>query len=112
MFTGRFFLGLGRGESLNEVPTGPIWPSNQGRFERPKEAIKLIKVLWMEDWVTFRGMYYQVKDSNLHTKPLQPIPVFIAGIAPRLQALTTKKQNIGCGLIFHSNSYVAQTKGK
>jgi hypothetical protein len=59
------------------------------------------------------GMYFQVKDSNLHTKPLQPIPVFLAGIAPpRLQALTTKKQNIGCGLIFHSNSYVVQTKRK
>jgi alkanesulfonate monooxygenase SsuD/methylene tetrahydromethanopterin reductase-like flavin-dependent oxidoreductase (luciferase family) len=55
MFPGRIFLGLGRGESLNEVPAGTSWPSNQERFERLKEAIKLIKLLWMEDWVTFRG---------------------------------------------------------
>jgi coenzyme F420-dependent glucose-6-phosphate dehydrogenase len=82
MFPGRIFLGLGRGESLNEVPTGASWPSNQERFERLKEAIKLIKLLWMEDWVTFLGKYYQVKDSNLYTKTLQPIPVFVAGIGP------------------------------
>jgi coenzyme F420-dependent glucose-6-phosphate dehydrogenase len=80
MFPGRIFLGLGRSESLNEVPAGTSWPSNQERFERLKEAIKLIKLLWMEDWVTFRGKYYQVKDSNLYTKVLQPIPIFVAGI--------------------------------
>ncbi|MDQ5830965.1 MAG: LLM class flavin-dependent oxidoreductase [Thermoproteota archaeon] len=49
MFPGRVFLGLGRGESLNEVPAGTNWPSNQERFERLEEAIKLIKLLWMED---------------------------------------------------------------
>lgn len=83
MFPGRVFLGLGRGESLNEVPAGTSWPSNKERFERLEEAIKLIKLLWMEDWVTFQGKYYQVKDSNLYTKPLQPIPIFVAGIGPQ-----------------------------
>jgi coenzyme F420-dependent glucose-6-phosphate dehydrogenase len=57
MFPGRVFLGLGKGESLNEVPAGASWPSNLVRFERLEEAIKLIKLLWMEDWVTFRGKY-------------------------------------------------------
>jgi coenzyme F420-dependent glucose-6-phosphate dehydrogenase len=47
MFPGRVFLGLGRGESLNEVPAGTSWPSNKERFERLEEAIKLIKLLWM-----------------------------------------------------------------
>jgi coenzyme F420-dependent glucose-6-phosphate dehydrogenase len=83
MFPGRVFLGLGRGESLNEVPAGTSWPSNKERFERLEEALKLIKLLWMEDWVTFQGKYYQVKDSNLYTKPLQPIPIFVAGIGPK-----------------------------
>src|ERR671921_573367 len=82
MFPGKVFLGLGRGESLNEVPTGTSWPSNQERFERLEEAIKFIKLLRMEDWVTFKGKYYRVKDSNLYTKPLQPIPIFVAGIGP------------------------------
>ena len=87
MFPGRVFLGLGRGESLNEVPAGTSWPSNQKRFERLKEAIKLIKLLWIEDWVTFEGKYYQVKDSNLYTKPLQPIPIYIAALGPQSASL-------------------------
>ena len=65
MFSGRVFLGLGRGESLNEVPAGTTWPSNQERFEMLEEAIMLIKRLWLEDWVTFHGRYYRVKNSNL-----------------------------------------------
>ena len=85
MFSGRVFLGLGRGESLNEVPAGTTWPSNQERFEMLEEAIMLIKRLWLEDWVTFHGRYYRVKNSNLYTKPLQPIPIFIEGIGPSLQ---------------------------
>ena len=92
MFPGRVFLGLGRGESLNEVPTGTSWPSNQERFERLEEAIKFIKLLRMEDWVTFKGKYYRVKDSNLYTKPLQPIPIFVAGIGPNLQGWQAEKQ--------------------
>jgi coenzyme F420-dependent glucose-6-phosphate dehydrogenase len=64
MFPGRIFLGLGRGESLNEVPAGTSWPSNQERFERLKEAIKLIKLLWMEDWVTFRGKYIRSRTQT------------------------------------------------
>ena len=83
MFPGRVILGLGRGESLNEVPARTSWPPNKERFERLEEAIKLIKLLWTEDWVTFQGKYYQVKDSNLYTKPLQPIPIFVAGIGPQ-----------------------------
>jgi coenzyme F420-dependent glucose-6-phosphate dehydrogenase len=83
MFPGGVFLGLGRGESLNEVPAGTSWPTNQERFERLKEAIKLIKLLWIKDWVTFQGKYYQVKDSNLYTKPLQPIPIYVAALGPQ-----------------------------
>jgi len=71
MFHGRVFLGLGRDESLNEVPAGTTWPSNQKRFEMLEEAIMLIKLLWLEDWVTFHGRYYRVKNSHLYTKPLQ-----------------------------------------
>ncbi|MDP9015243.1 MAG: hypothetical protein M3M87_00575 [Thermoproteota archaeon] len=44
-FPGRVFLGLGRGESLNEVPAGTTWPSNKERFEMLEEAIRLTKSL-------------------------------------------------------------------
>jgi coenzyme F420-dependent glucose-6-phosphate dehydrogenase len=80
MFPNRVFLGIGRGESLNEVPAGNNWPSNLEKFKRLREAIQLIKKLWTEDWVNFKGEYYWVKDSNLYTKPKTPIPLYIAGL--------------------------------
>jgi len=48
-----------------------------------KDAIKLIKLLWMKDCVMFQGKYYQVKDSNLYTKLLQTIPIYIAALGPQ-----------------------------
>ncbi len=88
MFPGRTFLTLGTGESLNEVPaTGSPWPPNQERFERLKEAIHLIKKLWSEDWVTFEGKYYKVKDSNLYTKPKNRIPLYVAALGKRAAKL-------------------------
>ncbi len=80
MFPNRVFLGVGRGESLNEVTSGNQWPSNLEKFERLKESIILIKKLWTEDWVNFNGKYYWVKDSNLYTKPKRPIPLYISGL--------------------------------
>jgi len=83
MFPNRVFLGVGRGESLNEVTSGNQWPSNLEKFERLKEAVVLIKKLWSEDWVNFEGKYYWVKDSNLYTKPKKPIPLYIAGLGKK-----------------------------
>jgi G6PDH family F420-dependent oxidoreductase len=80
MFPNRVFLGIGRGEALNEVTSGHSWPSNAEKFERLKEAIYLIKKLWTGDWVNFRGNYYWVKDSKLYTKPSNHIPLYLAGI--------------------------------
>jgi coenzyme F420-dependent glucose-6-phosphate dehydrogenase len=78
MFPNRVFLGIGRGEALNEVPSGNIWPSSLERFKRMKEAIFLIKKLWNEEWVNFKGQYYWVRDSNLYTKSEKSIPIYIA----------------------------------
>ena len=80
MFPNRVFLGIGLGESLNEVTSGNEWPSTKERFQRTKEAIRVIKKLWTEKWVTFKGQYYWIKDSNLYTKPQKPIPLYIAAM--------------------------------
>ena len=80
MFPNRVFLGVGKGEALNEVTTGHIWPSGTERLARLKEAVYLIKKLWNEEWVDFKGTYYWVRDSKLYTKPKKPIPLFIAGL--------------------------------
>jgi coenzyme F420-dependent glucose-6-phosphate dehydrogenase len=87
MFPNRVFLGIGRGEALNEVTSGQHWPSNAERFARLKESIQLIKKLWTEDWVDFKGIYYRVKDSKLYTKPPKPIPLYISGLGERTARL-------------------------
>ena len=87
MFPGRVFLGVGRGEALNEVTSGHSWPSNVEKFGRLKEAIHLIKRLWIEDWVDFKGKYYWVKDSKLYTKPPKPIPLYISGLGEQTARL-------------------------
>jgi coenzyme F420-dependent glucose-6-phosphate dehydrogenase len=87
MFPNRVFLGVGRGEALNEVTTGHFWPSNAEKSGRLNEAIHLIKRLWTEDWVDFKGKYFWVKDSKLYTKPPKPIPLYISGIGEQTAKL-------------------------
>jgi coenzyme F420-dependent glucose-6-phosphate dehydrogenase len=87
MFPNRVFLGIGRGEALNEVPSGHHWPSNAEKFGRLKEAVYLIKRLWTEDWVDYNGNYYWVKDSKLYTKPSKPIALYISGLGEQTARL-------------------------
>lgn len=91
MFPQRVFLGIGRGEALNEVPSGNSWPTNKEKFGRLKESIKLIKKLWTEDWVNYNGEFYSVKDSKLYTKPSYPIPIYVAGLGKHSAELAGKE---------------------
>jgi coenzyme F420-dependent glucose-6-phosphate dehydrogenase len=93
MFPNRVFLGVGKGEALNEVTSGNHWPSSRERFQRLKEAIHLIKKLWTEKWVTFKGQYYSVKDSNLYTKPEKPIPLYVAALGEQSAMLAGEEAN-------------------
>ncbi|TMC13755.1 MAG: glucose-6-phosphate dehydrogenase (coenzyme-F420) [Chloroflexi bacterium] len=75
---GRVILGLGTGESMNEVPvTGLEWPEFKERFARLREAVELIRKLWAEDFVTFDGEYYRTRDVTLYDKPSSPVPIYI-----------------------------------
>ncbi len=78
MYPKRIFLSLGTGEAINEVPVGCDWPNSKERIERLEEAIKVIKLLWEKDFVTFNGKYYKLKSANLYTKPKEKIPLYIA----------------------------------
>ncbi len=65
MFPGRVVLGVGTGESLNEVPaTGMEWPEFKERFARLREAMTLIRRLWTEQHVTFEGQYYRTEGRH------------------------------------------------
>jgi len=90
MYPGRIYLGLGTGEAMNEIPLGYPWPNYEERIERFEEAVKVIKMLWEEDFVTFRGKYYSLERANLYTKPSKPIPLHIAASGPRAAAVAGK----------------------
>jgi coenzyme F420-dependent glucose-6-phosphate dehydrogenase len=79
MFPGRVVLGVGTGESLNEVPsTGLAWPEFKERFARLREAVTLMRRLWTEERVTFDGQYYHTKDATIYDRPATPVPIYIA----------------------------------
>jgi len=76
---GRIILGIGTGESLNEVPaTGMEWPAFKERFARLREALQLIRRLWIEDRVSFRGEYYKTENATIYDRPPVPTPVYIS----------------------------------
>ncbi|HWP28802.1 MAG TPA: glucose-6-phosphate dehydrogenase (coenzyme-F420) [Chloroflexota bacterium] len=75
----RFFLGVGTGESMNEVPAlGITWPSFKERFARLAEAIALMQRLWREEAVTFEGRYYRTHRATLYDRPARGVPLFVA----------------------------------
>jgi coenzyme F420-dependent glucose-6-phosphate dehydrogenase len=79
MFPGRVVLGVGTGESLNEVPSTRMkWPEAKERFARLREANQLIRKLWSEDRVTFEGQYYQTEKATIYDKPEKPVPIYIS----------------------------------
>jgi coenzyme F420-dependent glucose-6-phosphate dehydrogenase len=79
LFPGRVILGVGTGESLNEVPaTARPWPEFKERFGRLRESIALIRRLWAEDRVTFEGEYYRTERATIYDKPAAPVPIYVA----------------------------------
>ncbi len=80
---GRVFLGVGTGEAMNETPaTGNEWPPAKERRERLAEAIHLMRRLWSEERVTFRGRYYRTERATVYDRPEEPVPVFVAASGP------------------------------
>ncbi len=79
LFPGRVILGVGSGESLNEVALGYEWPDIKERFARLKEAVQLIQRLWSEDRVTHEGEYFVARDVTIYDRPEKPVPIYIGG---------------------------------
>ena len=79
LFPGRVILGVGTGESLNEVPaTGLVWPEFKERFARFREALSLVRKLWADERVTFEGEFYKTENATIYDRPEQPVPIYIA----------------------------------
>jgi len=83
MFPDRMILGVGTGESLNEVPAiGIKWPGFKERFGRLKESIVLMNRLWREERVSFEGQYYRTENATIYDRPDNPVPIYIAAAGP------------------------------
>ncbi|MEO8713592.1 MAG: glucose-6-phosphate dehydrogenase (coenzyme-F420) [Acetobacteraceae bacterium] len=79
LFPDRLILGIGTGESLNEVPaTGMEWPEFKERFARLREATQLIRRLWSEERVTFEGQFYKTHDATIYDRPDATLPIYVA----------------------------------
>lgn len=88
LFEGRVILGVGTGESLNEVPSsGMPWPEQKERAARFREAITLIKTLWAEERVSFEGQYYRTEVATIYDRPKTNVPIYIAGAGPFMAKL-------------------------
>jgi G6PDH family F420-dependent oxidoreductase len=88
---GRFFLGLGTGENLNEHVLGGRWPRADERLEMLDEAIDVIRALLGGDWETFRGRHYTVEQAKLYDAPDDAPPLIVAAAAPNAAELAARK---------------------
>jgi coenzyme F420-dependent glucose-6-phosphate dehydrogenase len=88
MYPGRVVLGVGTGESLNEMPaTGMPWPEQKERTARFREALRLIRQLWTEDRVSFQGEYYRTHNATIYDRPQHPVPIYVAAAGPVIAKL-------------------------
>ncbi|RBQ17914.1 LLM class F420-dependent oxidoreductase [Spongiactinospora rosea] len=98
---GRFRLGVGTGEALNEHIVDSRWPPLAERLDMLEEAVGLMRDLWTGKLVTHRGEHYEVDTARLYTLPTDPPPVFVSGFGPRAVELAGR---IGDGYICTSPS--------
>jgi G6PDH family F420-dependent oxidoreductase len=96
MMPGRFFLGVGTGENLNEHILGDRWPPLDIRQEMLDEAVDVIRLLWQGGEKSFYGAYYTVENARLYTLPDEPPSIYVAASGPSSAALAGL---IGDGLI-------------
>jgi coenzyme F420-dependent glucose-6-phosphate dehydrogenase len=82
MMPGRFFLGVGTGENLNEHILGRHWPAPDERLEMLEEAVEVIRLLWEGGYQTHRGKHYRVENARLYTLPDEPPEIYVAASQP------------------------------
>jgi G6PDH family F420-dependent oxidoreductase len=96
MMPGRFFLGVGSGEALNEHILGDHWPPADIRLEMLEEAVELIRLLWNGDELNYMGAYYTVENARIYTLPKDLPPIYVAASGSNAAELAGR---IGDGLI-------------
>lgn len=96
MLPGRFFLGVGTGERLNEHVLGDKWPPVQTRQAMLEEAVEIMRLLWGGEERSFDGRYYTVENARIYSLPDEPVQVYVAASGTNSARLAGQ---IGDGLI-------------
>jgi coenzyme F420-dependent glucose-6-phosphate dehydrogenase len=84
---GRFSLGIGSGENLNEHVLGDRWPNPAQRLDMLEEAIDVMRALWTGDQVTHRGPHYTVEEARLYDLPEEPLSLVMAASGSRATSI-------------------------
>jgi coenzyme F420-dependent glucose-6-phosphate dehydrogenase len=90
MMPGRFFLGVGTGENLNEHITGEKWPIYDTRAEMLEEAVEVIRLLWQGGSQSWDGMYYTVENAQIYSLPDELPPIMIAASGEKAAELASR----------------------
>jgi len=93
---GRFVLGIGSGEALNEHIFGDAWPAASVRLEMLEESVEVMRKLWKGEFVHHRGTHYTVEQARIYTLPEAPPPIYVSGFGPKAIDLAAR---IGDGYI-------------
>src|ERR671931_771922 len=87
LMPGRFFLGVGTGENLNEHVLGAKWPAADERLEMLEEAVAVIRLLWRGGYQTHRGGHYTVENLPIFDLPDEPVEIAVAAMQPQAAEL-------------------------
>jgi coenzyme F420-dependent glucose-6-phosphate dehydrogenase len=90
LMDGRFFLGVGTGEALNEHITGARWPRPDERLDMVEEALEIITKLWRGEYETYRGRHYTVEQARIYDVPGSPPQLIVAAAAEQAAKLAAK----------------------
>jgi G6PDH family F420-dependent oxidoreductase len=83
MAPGRFFLGVGSGEALNEHILGDVWPSADIRIEMLEEAVAVLRLLWQGGSQSHEGKHYRVENAQIFDLPDSPPPVYVSAFGSK-----------------------------
>lgn len=87
---GRFVLGVGTGENLNEHVTGGRWPSAVERLEMLEEAVGVMRELWEGGFVNHRGQYFTVEQARVYTLPPVPPKIYVSAFGSKALELAAR----------------------
>ena len=90
LLEGRFALGLGSGEALNEHIFGDRWPEADVRLEMLEEAVEVIRTMWRGGMQSHHGPHYQVEKARIYDLPEELPPILISGFGPKATRLASR----------------------